>query len=155
MKADILAISKSLREYLGPESTSLDKVRTDANKLTEYIQDLSSRMKYNAALKIQGFMRDVLSGIENTAAIKEHRTPVTIRAYCLVFIYMYPIIFIPSAYYNLMEGGSVSAPWILYAGGLISTFILISLYNVQIQLENPFDQIGIDDVKLEMFDLNE
>lgn len=155
VKADILAISKSLREYLGPESTSLEKVRTDANKLTEYIQDLSSRMKYNAALKIQGFMRDVLSGIENTAAIKEHRTPVTIRAYCLVFIYMYPIIFIPSAYYNLMEGGSVSAPWILYAGGLISTFILISLYNVQIQLENPFDQIGIDDVKLGMFDLNE
>jgi len=28
---------------------------------------------------------------------------------------------------------------------------LISLYNVQSALENPFDQIGLDDIKLEEF----
>jgi hypothetical protein len=30
-------------------------------------------------------------------------------------------------------------------------FILISLYNVQNALENPFDQVGLDDIKLEEF----
>ena len=30
-------------------------------------------------------------------------------------------------------------------------FILISLYNVQNALENPFDQIGLDDIRLEEF----
>ena len=111
-------------------------------------------MKFNASSKIQGFMRDVLQSIENTAAIKEHRTPTSIRAYCLIFIYLYPIIYIPSIYFRLLEGGSKSDSWILYSLGLISSFILISLFNVQEQLENPFDQNGVDDVKLEMFDLN-
>ncbi|MBN3520029.1 hypothetical protein JYB62_08435 [Algoriphagus lutimaris] len=155
VKADILAVSKSLRGYLGPDPIPLEKVRADAIKVSSYIQQRSSHMKYNASMKIQGFMGDVLSGIENTAAIKEHRTPASIRAYCLVFIYLYPIIYIPSVYFTLQEGGSESNPWILYSLGMISTFILISLFNVQIQLENPFDQVGVDDVKLEMFDLNE
>lgn len=155
LKMDILNISKSLKEYLGPEPTSLDTVREDAGKITSYIQERASRMKFNASLKIQGFMRDVLSGIENSAAIKEHRTPASIRAYCLVFIYLYPIIYIPSVYYRLSEGVSQSDPWILYTLGLISTFTLISLFNVQMQLENPFDQKGIDDVKLDLFDVSE
>lgn len=155
LENDILDISKKLKEYLGPESTSLKKVQESAEKISHYIQKRSSKMKFNASLKIQGFMRDVLLGIENTAAIKEHRTPTSIRAYCLVFIYLYPIIYIPSVYFRLLDGGAESDPWVLYTLGLISTFILISLFNVQEQLENPFDQIGVDDVKLDMFDLKE
>ncbi len=155
LKSDILNISRSLKEYLGPEPEPLVKVQEAAEKITVYIQKRHSKMKFNASLKMQGFMRDVLVGIENTAAIKEHRTPTSIRAYCLVFIYLYPVIYIPSVYFRLLDGGAVSEPWVLYALGLISTFILISLFNVQDQLENPFDQIGVDDVKLDMFDLNE
>jgi hypothetical protein len=155
LKSDIINISKSLKEYLGPEQTPLTKVEEDAKKINVYIQKRPSKMKLNASLKIQGFMRDVWLGIENTAAIKEHRTPTSIRAYCLVFIYLYPIIYIPSVYFRLLDGGAKSDPWVLYTLGLISTFILISLFNVQKQLENPFDQIGVDDVMLDMFDLNE
>jgi hypothetical protein len=36
----------------------------------------------------------------------------------------------------------------------ISTFILISLYNVQDQMENPFDQRGLDDIRLNDFRLS-
>jgi len=35
----------------------------------------------------------------------------------------------------------------------MSTFILISLYNVQDQMENPFDQHGLDDIRLNDFRL--
>ena len=34
---------------------------------------------------------------------------------------------------------------------VIHGFILISLYNVQYDMEDPFDQIGLDDIKLEEF----
>jgi hypothetical protein len=44
--------------------------------------------------------------------------------------------------------------WILYSLSIASAFILISLFNVQEQLENPFDQDGMDDIKLEEFDLD-
>ncbi len=154
LKITIHNISKYLLEYLGPEPTSLETVRKEASKISDYIRERSVSMKFNASLKIQGFMKDVLLGIENVAAIKEHRTPTSIRAYCLIFIYLYPIIYVPSAYFRLLDGGSQSDPWILYTLALISSFILISLFNVQEQLENPFDQDGIDDVKLDMFDFD-
>ncbi|MBB6325003.1 hypothetical protein FHS59_000618 [Algoriphagus iocasae] len=154
LKQIIENISRYLLEYLGPEPTPIETVRAEAKKISDYIKERSVSMKFNASLKIQGFMRDVLQSIENTAAIKEHRTPTSIRAYCLIFIYLYPIIYIPSIYFRLLEGGSKSDSWILYSLGLISSFILISLFNVQEQLENPFDQKGVDDVKLEMFDMN-
>ncbi|MBN7815561.1 hypothetical protein [Algoriphagus pacificus] len=152
LRLNILNISKHLLEYLGPAPTSLETVREEAGKISDYIRERSMSMKFNASLKIQGFMRDVYLGIENTAAIKEHRTPASIRAYCLLFIYLYPVIYVPSVYFRLLDGGSKSDPWILYTLALISTFILISLFNVQEQLENPFDQDGIDDVKLDMFE---
>lgn len=155
LRDTIYNISRYLIEYLGPEQTSLETARKEATKISNYIMERSNSMKFNASLKIQGFMKDVLLGIENTSGIKEHRTPASIRAYCLVFIYLYPIIYVPSVYFRLLNGGSQSDPWLLYTLALISSFILISLFNVQEQLENPFDQDGIDDVKLEMFDLNE
>jgi hypothetical protein len=33
----------------------------------------------------------------------------------------------------------------------VSQFILISLYNIQNQLEYPFDDEGMDDIKLDNF----
>ena len=33
-------------------------------------------------------------------------------------------------------------------------FILISLYNIQDQMEHPFDKDGLDDIKLDHFNIN-
>jgi hypothetical protein len=99
-------------------------------------------------------MKDVHRGTENLIAINQHRTPIAIRAYCLIFIYIYPIIYTPSLYNKLHDGISVNDSWILYALSAVSTFILISLYNVQDQMENPFDQRGLDDIQLNDFRLS-
>ena len=56
-------------------------------------------------------------------------------------------VFIPTLINDLASGNS----WIVYALSIIHGFILISLYNVQDHIENPFDQIGLDDIKLEEF----
>ena len=69
------------------------------------------------------------------------------RAYCLVFIYVFPFIFIPT----LINDLNASAPVLVYALAMIHGFILISLYNVQDAMEDPFDQVGLDDIKLEEF----
>jgi hypothetical protein len=34
---------------------------------------------------------------------------------------------------------------------ILSEFILISLYNIQDQMEYPFDREGLDDIKLDIF----
>ena len=43
--------------------------------------------------------------------------------------------------------------FIVYALNIIISFILISLFNVQAQIENPFDQDGMDDIQLENYEL--
>jgi predicted membrane chloride channel (bestrophin family) len=37
---------------------------------------------------------------------------------------------------------------------VIVSFILIALYNVQDYIENPFDQKGLDDLKLKKMDVS-
>ena len=36
---------------------------------------------------------------------------------------------------------------------LLFSFILVSLDNIQMHLENPFDQVGEDDIKLDDLDI--
>ena len=44
-----------------------------------------------------------------------------------------------------------SSDWVVYSLSMVTGFILISLYNVQDEMEHPFDQHGLDDIKLNEF----
>ena len=130
----------------GEESNSA-KVRDKINEVFCFLNDNGDSISNNTAIKIIRFLKDVHGSIENTVGIKMHGTPVSLRAYCLIFIYIFPFLFIPTLVYDMNAEDS----WIIYGLGVMHGFILISLYNVQNALENPFDQIGLDDIKLEEF----
>ncbi len=85
--------------------------------------------------------------MKNTVGLKLHGPPMGLRACCLLFICVFPFIFIPT----LINDLNTSAPVLVYALAMIHGFILISLYNVQDAMEDPFDQVGLDDIKLEEF----
>jgi hypothetical protein len=76
-----------------------------------------------------------------------HGTPISMRAYCLVFVFVFPFVFAPTIVYHLPDAPLVFT----YGLAILHGFILISLFNVQTQMENPFDQIGLDDIQLEEF----
>jgi len=120
---------------------------TKLNEILEFLDANRDVISNGQALKIIRFLKDVDESVENTIGLKRHGTPISLRAYCLVFIYMFPFVFIPTLTYDLTEGPQ----WIIYALAIIHGFILISVYNVQDAMENPFDQIGLDDIKLEEF----
>ena len=157
-KLEIGVITKNialyLGEYLGTESASPDKVNEETGKVAKFLQANQENIGNSTSYKIHRFMKDVYQGLENVIAVKHHRTPISIRAYCLIFIYLYPVIYTPSLYNRLHDGISSNDSWIVYTLSMFSTFILISLYNVQEQLENPFDQHGVDDIRLDDFKLN-
>ncbi len=97
------------------------------------------------------FMKDLHESIENLHAINTHRTPISLKAYCLVFIYIFPLIYAPTI---ISEVGLESNHGITYFIVILTQFILISLYNIQDQLEYPFDDIGLDDINLDNFKLD-
>ncbi len=122
-------------------------VRNKLNEVFEFVRANRKSISTGVSLKIIRFLKDVDESIENTMGIKMHGTPVSLRAYCLVFIYIFPFVFIPTLIRDMGEGSL----WLVYVLSITHGFILISLYNVQERMENPFDQIGLDDIKLEEF----
>ncbi len=149
----IVRIPKLLIGFLTSQSVTLEEVRDEAEKVNSFIIDKSEFINSSSRLKLNRIFRDVHMGIENSMSVKAHNTPSSMRAYCLIFIYIYPIIYTPSVYLKLQEGAFTDSAWLLYFLSMFSTFILISLYNVQEQLENPYDQKGLDDIHLTHFDL--
>lgn len=77
--------------------------------------------------------------------IHNYRTPVTLRAYSKVFIYIFPIIYGP---YFASTVGDYSAS-LEYVMPVLYSFILVSLDNIQDHLENPFDDVGEDDITID------
>lgn len=126
------------------------EVRGKLNDVFEFVHSNRDVISNGVALKIFRFLQDVTESVENTVALKLHGTPISLRAYCLVFIYVFPFIFIPTLVHDLAN----DANWVVYLLAAIHGFILISLYNVQKDMEDPFDQIGLDDIKLEEFHFN-
>ncbi len=122
-------------------------VREKLNEVFEFVNSHRDVISNGTVMKIIRFLKDVDESIENTVGLKLHGTPISLRAYCLVFIYVFPVVFIPT----LLNDLSASSPWVVYGLATIHGFILISLYNVQDAMEDPFDQVGLDDIKLEEF----
>ena len=101
--------------------------------------------------KVFRFMKDLHEAIENLQAINTHRSPISLKAYCKVFIYIFPLIYVPTIINNI---GLDSPHWVTYFLVILTGFILITLYNTLDQLEYPFDAVGLDDVKLDRFKID-
>ena len=140
-------ISRLFLDALQGRHYETESVRAKMADIFELMRNNSSQISNGVALKIIRFMQDLEESMENTVGIKTHGSPISLRAYCLVFIYVFPFIFIPTLVYNMQDGEA----WVVYSLSVIHGFILISLYNVQDHMENPFDQVGLDDINLEDF----
>lgn len=100
--------------------------------------------------KIFRFLKDVIESSNNLFAIHSHRTPISLKAYCLIFIYIFPVVYTPTIINKI---GVENPSWLTFFIVILSEFILISLYNIQDQMEYPFDDEGLDDIKFKLFDL--
>jgi hypothetical protein len=91
------------------------------------------------------YVSKMIIAFDNMKIIHNYRTPVTLRTYSKVFIYIFPIIYGP---YFASTVGEYS-PSLEYVMPVLYSFILVSLDNIQDHLENPFDDVGEDDVSID------
>ena len=159
-------VKSELIKYLYSESNDKETLNVSINKIKLFIDKNKEFLGRSISVRVYRLMRDVIMGVENSISIKLHRTPQTIRAYCELFIYIFPFYYAPTLIYNLgnaalgfeigaTAGGSeyFDTTFLVYALNVIISFILISLFNVQEQIENPFDGDGMDDIQLENYEL--
>ncbi len=101
--------------------------------------------------RVSQYISKIMVAMENLKVILHYRTPVTLRAYSKVFIYSFPIIYGPY-FVSVSEHYSEGLQYVM---PIIFSFILVSLDNIQGHLENPFDQIGEDDIKFDVEEFSE
>ncbi|MFT4888690.1 MAG: hypothetical protein ACJAY7_001848 [Pseudohongiellaceae bacterium] len=123
------------------------QTRSKLTVIFEFVKTNRKTISHGLAIKIIRLLKDVQESMENTIGISMHGTPVSLRAYCLVYIYFFPFIFVPTLVTELNQ----YSVYIVYIFAATPGFILISLYNIQERMEDPFDQSGLDDIKVEEF----
>jgi hypothetical protein len=91
------------------------------------------------------YISKMIIAFDNLRIIHAYRTPVTLRAYSKVFIYIFPIIYGP---YFASTFTDYTAQ-LEYVMPVLYSFILVSLDNIQDHLEHPFDEVGEDDIRID------
>lgn len=95
--------------------------------------------------RVSQYVSKIIIAFDNMKIIHHYRTPITLRSYSKFFIYIFPIVYGP--YFS-----SISAEYsagLQYVMPVLYSFILVSLDNIQDHLENPFDDMGEDDIHID------
>ena len=87
---------------------------------------------------------------ERLRVIREYNSPRSLRAFTKVFIFLMPLLLSP---YYVFSGRQTESAWTPYYISVVVSFLYGSLQAVQDKLDDPFDGIGEDDVKLGQVDI--
>ena len=88
------------------------------------------------------YLQKMMISFESIKHIYQYRTPRTLRAFSSLFIIILPILYGPYFAYKAED-----MSWGLeFVTPVLLTMILVSLKNIQEHMENPFDQVGEDDI---------
>ena len=91
---------------------------------------------------------------EKLRGTKIHETPISLRKYCLIFIYLSPFLYDSQLVVGQASFDYTVETVISLFFSLLISFVLMALYNVQEYIENPFDQKGLDDLKIDEMQVN-
>jgi predicted membrane chloride channel (bestrophin family) len=147
----LLEISDSSMDHLRNNMESTETLDPILSKVQSFITAKGDVMSGRLKDRIFRFMNDLHESLENLHAINTHRTPISLKAYCLLFIYIFPLIYAPTIIHDM---GADNPIYVTYFVVVLTEFILVSLYNIQDQLEYPFDDYGLDDIKIDNFKMD-
>lgn len=102
----------------------------------------------NEISRANQYLRQIIIDFERMNNIASYRTPLALRAYSRLFLNLFPLLFGP--YFATIA--YPEHPLAGYVVAVLYTVVLVSLDNIQDDLENPFDGAGADDLRLDVAD---
>jgi predicted membrane chloride channel (bestrophin family) len=142
-------IMKSVRNFLHSETKEHQEkeniVYSKLSELSLFIKSFRSRdLPSGEASRSNQYLSKMIDAFESLKHIYQYRTPVTLRAYSKFFIFLVPIMYGPYFEY-ITSGQHIGLKMLMPA---LLSLVLVSLDNIQDHLENPYDQVGEDDVQI-------
>ncbi len=150
----ILDLLTGIREYFGwgwpdDKDPNLAKVYDRFSTFSRSIEEMrAAGLTSGEASRSNQYMRAMMIDFERMRNILAYRTPVALRAYSKVFLNIFPILFGP--YFAYIAESKSDYPITGYAVAVLYSLVLVSLDNIQENLEMPFDSIGRDDLRLDV-----
>lgn len=153
----LFGIQASLINYLTKEDSNdiFEQIRQERKDVLRIIDDRKKLFNEREKDSLIRVKNELFLSAEKIRGIKLHGTPISLKKYCLIFIYFSPLLFNTQSIINKtpFDLNIESSLTLLFT--LVMSFVLMALYNVQDYIENPFDQKGLDDLKIEAIMVNE
>jgi predicted membrane chloride channel (bestrophin family) len=154
MRALIEVLLRAMRAYLVPGGRTdalLHEVYRAFSKTSASLEQLrQAKLPAGEVSRANQYLAKVMTEFEKMRNIANYRTPVSLRAYSSVFLNLFPIAFGP--YFALLATKSESFPQVGYLVAVLYSLVLVSLDNIQEDLEDPYDGFGVDDIQLDVVD---
>jgi predicted membrane chloride channel (bestrophin family) len=116
------------------------------NRLSGFVTQMRAQhLAPTECSRLNQYIGRMIIAFENTRNIYEYRTPRTLRAFSDFFILLLPVLYGP---YFAYQADQFLPGW-FFLMPILFALILVGLANIQDDLENPFDQIGVDDVAID------
>ena len=118
---------------------------TRVSEISGFIKTLRGRgLASGECSRCNQYLSKMIISFETVKHIYQYRTPVTLRAYSDLFIFLLPVLYGPYFAAASMD----YAPGLEFVMPVLFSIILVGLDSIQAHLENPFDQIGEDDITI-------
>lgn len=112
-------------------------------QISVFIKDFRERgLPSGEVSRSNQYLSKIIDAYESMKHIYQYRTPRTLRSYSKIFVVLVPIVYAP--YFAYL--GDEIATWLSFVMPVMFSLVLVSLDNIQDQLENPFDEVGEDDI---------
>jgi hypothetical protein len=140
----------SIRKYFSsPVNNETDRLNAVYRSFSNYSLShealRNAKVPANEISRVNQYLRAMIIEFEKMRNILKYRTPTSLRAYSQVFLNIFPILFGP--YFAKLCHDSYAV--IGYGVAVLYSVVLVSLDNIQEELENPYDGIGADDIHLD------
>ncbi|MDB2702137.1 hypothetical protein OAP99_00610 [Flavobacteriaceae bacterium] len=153
----LFGIQASLINYLNKEDSNdiFEQIRQERKDVLRIIDDRKKLFNEREKDSLIRVKNELFLSAEKIRGIKIHGTPISLKKYCLIFIYFSPLLFNTQSIINKTPFDLNIESSLMLLFTLVMSFVLMALYNVQDYIENPFDQKGLDDLKIEAIMVNE
>lgn len=153
----LVLVQKELNDYLTNPSSEDDfdvirEKRKEVLLIIDSHKKLFNEREKDSLIRVKN---ELFLSAEQIRGIKIHGTPISLRKYCLIFIYFSPFLYNSQLVVKSTETGYQLESIVSLMFSLVVSFVLMALYNVQDYIENPFDQEGLDDLNIEAMKVNE
>jgi hypothetical protein len=123
-----------------------NKVYGAFSDLSEFIRDRlrGGGLASGEVSRCNQYLSKALISFETIKHIYQYRTPISLRTFSDFFLVVLPLLYGP--YFAFL--GKDYPAMMVYVPPVIFSLVLVTLDNIQGHLENPFDQIGEDDIQM-------